>query len=226
MALKFSKNHFSIYAIILILLFIIYFLFQSTFINFLNEKEIYESSKIQSNIDISRSKFGFTKIQCKSVNDYYFASGFMQSYDRFIQIETLRRIGKGELSSFLKQDLTVYDKILKDLNLIDIAYLTKNDPINKNYNIILQKYVDGINFFINKYKDKLPLEFGLINYDVDIYTLEDIYLISEVYKLMNNNTLKVDLFSIINIIQFGKTKANKLFEMLNIKVSEEMLNNI
>ena len=226
MALKFSKNHFSIYAIILILLFIIYFLFQSTFINFFNEKEIYESSKIQSNIDISRSKFGFTKIQCKSVNDYYFASGFMQSYDRFIQIETLRRIGKGELSSFLKQDLTVYDKILKDLNLIDIAYLTKNDPINKNYNIILQKYVDGINFFINKYKDKLPLEFGLINYDVDIYTLEDIYLISEVYKLMNNNTLKVDLFSIINIIQFGKTKANKLFEMLNIKVSEEMLNNI
>lgn len=226
MALKFSKNHFSIYAIILILISIIYFLFQSTFINFFNEKERFESTIIDSNIDISRSKFGFTKVKCKSVDDYYFATGFIQSYDRFIQIETLRRIGKGELSSFLKQDLTVYDKILKDLNLTDIAIKTKNDSLNFNYNVVLQNYVNGINFFINKYKDKLPLEFGLINYKVDNYTLEDIYLISEVYKLMNNNTLKVDLFALINIIEFGKTKANKLFDMLNIKVSDEMLSNI
>lgn len=223
MALKFRKNYFSIYIILIILVLIIFFLFQSTFINFFYEKEVYHSTKIHSDIEISRNKFGLSKIKCKDINDYYFATGFMQSYDRFIQIETLRRIGKGELSSFLKEDFTEYDKIIRDLDLVKISKNIKNDSLNSDYNVILVKYVNGINFFLKNFKDKLPLEFGLINYEVDKYTVEDIYLIDQVYKLMKSNTLKVDLFVIINTIQFGKSKSKKLFDMLDLNVSDDML---
>lgn len=224
MALKSRIYKLGVYFIFFILILIIFFLFQTTFIDFFDEKENYYTDKINSQIKIGRNKYGFTKVKCNSIEDYYFSTGFMQANDRFIQLELLRKIGKGELSLFLKSDLSIYDKILKDFDLIEKAKNIKNN--NSEINYFLNKYVEGINLFIEKNKNHLPLEFGLINYDIEKFNIDDIYLINEVYNLMYDNNLKINLFALISSIQLGINKTEKLFDLLNIKINKNMLNNI
>lgn len=226
MALRFTKNYLSIYFILFILMLIFFFLFQSTFIDFYNENEKLTSNKINNDIEIYRNKFGFTKVKIGTIEDYYFALGFSQSYDRFLQLELLRKLAKGEMSSFLKEDNYVLDKIIRDIDLQSRASFSYKQNENSPIHQYIQNYVNGINFFISNYYNKLPLEFGLINYDINNFDIEDIYLIDELYNLMYDNNLKLNLFSLISSIKLGTNKAKKLFSQLNISLNEDMLKTI
>ncbi len=226
MALRFTKNYLSIYFILFILMLIFVFLFQSTFIDFYNENEKITSNKINNDIEIYRNKFGFTKVKIGTIEDYYFALGFSQSYDRFLQLELLRKLAKGEISTFLKEDKYVLDKVIRDIDLQSRAKFNYLQNYNSPIHHYIQNYVNGINFFISNYYNKLPLEFGLINYDIQNFDIEDIYLIDELYDLMYDNNLKLNIFSLISSIKLGVNKSKKLFSQMGIYLNEDMLKTI
>lgn len=226
MALRLTKTYISIYLIIIILFILLISIFQSTFFDFYNENEELESNAIVGDIEVFRNKFGFAKVKTNSIEDYYFAVGFIQSYDRFLQLELLRKLAKGELSSFLQENHFELDKIIRDIDLKKRAEYNYKLNLNSPFIEYLNNYVSGINFFISNYNNKLPLEFGLINYNIKKFTVKDIFLIEEIYNLMYDNNLKLNLFGLISSIKLGINKSKNLFNHLGITLDEGMLKTI
>ncbi len=110
-----------------------------------------EKNDIDFKIEITRDEKGIPSISVDSVNDFYFALGFMHARDRLDIIEYLRSIATGESSGFTGSDSLLIDNISKT------AGFTKNaealaENLSEDEKLALTNYVKGINHIRGKNK--------------------------------------------------------------------------
>lgn len=222
MALK-PKIYF--YIISLVLIIIVILLIQGTFIKNPDDVNFIKSDDIHQPVNIFRNEYGIPHIVCNNYEDYFYSLGYIQAKDRLLQLELQRRIAKGELSEFLNIDYLKFDKFMRDLNLKEIALYNSNNLESKTKKII-ENFISGINKYISENKNSLPYELGLTNKTLKQFTINDIILLNDLYKLQKNNIIKEKLFLLMSIINLGKTKTLKLTEDLKIKVDIDEINNI
>ncbi len=89
-------------------------------------------------------------------DDLYFACGYVNAQDRLFQMEITRRIAQGRISEFAGESTLKKDIFLRAVGFYDIAkrHQEKLSPGIRRY---FQRYVDGINFFIQNEKASLYL---------------------------------------------------------------------
>ena len=167
---KFFLGYVLIFIIILVIAssFVIYYLShralpdynRSTFLNGLS-----------GTVEVYRDSFAIPHIYAKNEDDLYRVVGYLTAQDRLWQMDLLRRVTTGRLSEIFGSDLLKTDILMRSLR---IPEKSKKVLAQCPFSMIraLEAYSDGVNQYIKQYYHKLPIEFTLLRYKPETWTVE------------------------------------------------------
>jgi len=117
---------------------------------------------LKAPVTIIRDTWGVPHIYAQTVEDLFFAQGYVHAQDRFWQMEFWRRIGQGRLSEVLGSATLETDKFLRTLGMHRTA-AKELELLNEEERTILNAYASGVNAYLTSHAGQLGLEFTLLN---------------------------------------------------------------
>ncbi|MGA9527833.1 MAG: penicillin acylase family protein [Terriglobales bacterium] len=131
---------------------------------------------LSAKVRVVRNEQGVPAIEAATLEDLFFAQGYVTAQDRLWQMDILRRVAAGELSEIIGADTLKIDREQRILGLRAVAEAAvKNiSPRDRPY---FDAYTRGVNAFIESHRDHLPLEFRLLKYQPRPWTVSDSLLI-------------------------------------------------
>ena len=123
-------------------------------------------------VTVVRDTYGVPHIQASTLEDLFFAQGYITAQDRLWQMDINRRFGAGELSEIFGKRTLLLDKRHRILQLRQAAQRAVAS-LNERDRKFLDAYVRGVNAVIAAQKDKLPIEFRVLGYTPRPWTAED-----------------------------------------------------
>jgi len=108
-----------------------------------------EKNEVDSEITITRDSKGIPTIEAESVNDFYFALGYLHARDRINVIEYLRSIATGNAGKFAGDDSILLNNLCNTIGFTKNAELIAA-KLKENELLALKSYVKGINHIRNK----------------------------------------------------------------------------
>ena len=153
---------------------------------------------------------GMPHIYARNEHDLYMATGFVTARERLWQMDLVRRSASGRLSeifgkSFLQAD--IFSRCLRIRQKAELV-VSKQEP---QILACLQAYADGVNAWIGSCEKHLPVEFRMLSYKPEQWSLEDI---ASIIGLMGWNldcrNLTAELFVYKLINRVGIEKASSL----------------
>ena len=132
---------------------------------------------ISGPITVTRDTHGVPTIQASTLDDLYFAQGYVTAQDRLWQMDVMRRFGSGELSEILGEPLLEIDREQRILGLRAAATksIAMTSPRDREF---FEAYARGVNTFINSHQDRLPIEFRILRYSPKAWMPEDSVVIA------------------------------------------------
>ncbi|MCX7735772.1 MAG: penicillin acylase family protein [Candidatus Kapabacteria bacterium] len=119
--------------------------------------------KIKDTIKVYSNQYGIPHIIAKNESDAFFMMGYQHALDRLWQMELYRRTSQGSLAEILGPDLLDIDRFYRSLQIEKIAKKIWKF-MDKDTRMMLQSYSDGVNYFVEENKHKLPLEFNALSF--------------------------------------------------------------
>lgn len=120
--------------------------------------------RLSSEVSVIRDGVGTPHITAKTEADLYRATGYLMAQDRMWQMDLLRRLTLGRLSEIFGEDFVEADLLMRSLR-----YTEKSNRILSQLEpeIIeaLEAFCDGVNQYIEQYKENYPLEFFILGYE-------------------------------------------------------------
>jgi penicillin amidase len=107
----------------------------------------------------------------------YFAAGYTQATDRLFQMEFQRRLVRGELSAVVGDVTLDSDEFNTKMMFAEAAEATADHVRDTAAGPPAAAYVDGVNAAIDG--ESLPLEFRLLDYEPDEWTLADSMIVEK-----------------------------------------------
>ena len=125
--------------------------------------------------DVVWDNFGIPHIYATNNADAFRMLGYVQASDRLFQMEMLRRVGGGNLSEILGEDLIETDKFIRTVGLNENAkraaqLFEKEASPELKENIAA--YLEGVNQFVEE--GETPIEFTIIGIEKTPFNLTDI----------------------------------------------------
>lgn len=169
-----------------------------------------EASGIHSDVRIYRDDFGVPHIYAGTEYDAYYAVGYVQAQDRLWQMELMRRAGEGRLSEILGEPALKIDKMFRTLGLWRQAQRSA-PTIDEKTRLALQAYADGVTRYVVTHKGKYPIEFDLLNFEPEAWTIEHSLLVSRLMAWELNYSRWVDIVLGQLVERLGTAKASEIF---------------
>ncbi|MEE3369474.1 MAG: penicillin acylase family protein [Planctomycetota bacterium] len=124
------------------------------------------SVPVGADVSIRRDRHGIPHIQAENDADLFFGFGWAIAEDRLFQLDWLRRKASGKLSEIIGPDGLASDRLVRTIGLGHIA-AAEWDQLTDPVRDLLQAFTAGINEWMNQNTDRLPIEFGLLDYRPD-----------------------------------------------------------
>jgi penicillin amidase len=143
---------------------------------------------LSSVVKVTRDGHGVPAIEATTLEDLFFAQGYVTAQDRLWQMDVMRRFGAGELSEILGEGTLKIDREQRILGLRAAAKksLAMASPRDRSY---FDAYARGINAFIDAHTKSLPIEFRILNYRPKPWQSEDsIVIANQMVKDLNYYT--------------------------------------
>jgi penicillin G amidase len=131
---------------------------------------------ISSKVRIVRDRHGAPTIEAATLEDLFFAQGYVTAQERLWQMDMMRRAAAGELSEVIGEDTIKMDREERILGLRQAAQ-TAEKNISPRDQVYFDSYTRGVNAFIESHRDRLSLEFRLLKYTPQPWTVTDSLLI-------------------------------------------------
>jgi penicillin amidase len=127
-------------------------------------------------VEILRDRAGVPHVYAASTADVYFGLGFAMAQDRLWQMDRLRRRGLGRQAEILGAAFVESDLMHRAVGIAEIAEkeVERTDEATRS---ILDSFVAGINRQIESRGRELPIEFGLLEYEPEPFTVRDVIAI-------------------------------------------------
>lgn len=127
-------------------------------------------------VTIARDGLGTPHIAAESLEDALFGQGYATAQDRLWQMDSLRRLAAGELSEIVGSVALESDRESRGLRLRRLAEdSTRTMPVPDR--AAMAAYARGVNAFIETHRNNLPLEFTLLGYQPQPWSVADCALI-------------------------------------------------
>lgn len=167
---------------------------------------------LKNPVSIKYDEIGAPHIKAESLEDAYFAQGFVTAQDRLVQMEIMRRISRGQMAEIIGKLGVEIDRFMRTIGLHRGAakYLIKilpEDSRNK-----LSAYINGVNAYIENSKKNLPIEFALLGYKPEPWTMEEglssvLFMIWTLDSFWTTDLMREKLYR-----KFGVTRAIDLLQ--------------
>jgi penicillin G amidase len=143
-------------------------------------------------VEIYRDDYGVPQIIAETERDAFFAAGVVHAQDRLWQMELARRAGEGRLSEIMGSGAVKYDKLFRSLNLrksvVESVSLISPDLLD-----LLESYTAGVNYIIETHRQKYPVEFDMLQYEPEPWTVIHTLLIGKLMAWELNISWWVDV---------------------------------
>ena len=116
---------------------------------------------LSSKVRVVRDEQGVPTIEAASLEDLFFAQGYVTAQDRLWQMDMMRRAAAGELSEVIGEATLKIDREQRILGLRVVAEAAEKNVSGRD-RVYLDAYARGVNAFIAAHRDRLPLEFRLM----------------------------------------------------------------
>jgi penicillin amidase len=131
---------------------------------------------LSAKVRVVRDARGVPTIEAASLNDLFFAQGYVTAQDRLWQMDAMRRASAGELAEILGPNLLKVDREQRILGLRAGAQNAEK-AMSARDRAFFEAYARGVNAFIESHRDRLSLEFRLLKYAPRPWTVTDSLLV-------------------------------------------------
>ncbi|MGH9498188.1 MAG: penicillin acylase family protein [Terriglobales bacterium] len=125
---------------------------------------------------VSRDDHGIPTLDATTLDDLFFAQGYVTAQDRLFQMDGMRRFAAGELAEVVGPDALEHDRQQRILGM-RLAARKTIWTISADDRSHFEAYARGVNAFISSHLDRLPIEFRILRYSPQPWTPEDSALI-------------------------------------------------
>lgn len=115
---------------------------------------------LRSQVRILRDEWGIPHIYAESMEDLFFAQGFVQAQDRLWQIDMWRRTNEGRLAEILGPEAIAHDRLARLIQYRG-SWEEEFSSYHPDGEMIFQRFADGVNALIASLGDNLPVEYQL-----------------------------------------------------------------
>ena len=131
---------------------------------------------ISSKVRIVRDEHGVPTIEAARLEDLFFAQGYVTAQDRLWQMDMMRRSAAGELSEVIGADTVKMDREQRILGL-RLAAESAGKNMSARDRAYFDAYARGVNAFLESHRNRLSLEFRLMKYTPQPWTVTDSLLV-------------------------------------------------
>ncbi|MBI5116315.1 penicillin acylase family protein [Candidatus Poribacteria bacterium] len=163
-------------------------------------------------VEVTRDIYGIPHIKAESEIDMYRALDFVNAQDRLWQLDLFRRLSQGRLAEVFGPDLIPLDhtnRVLGFQRLGDKLFASADGSSKA----ICVAYVDGINQYVERFPDRLPVEFRLLRHRAEKWSPEDVYAVLMWQQWRVTFNWESEL---ANVALSQELRADKMQELMNI----------
>lgn len=166
-------------------------------------------SGLHAPVEILTDRYGVPHIYAQNDDDLYFAQGYMHAQERLWQMELNRRIGSGRLSEIFGEIAIEADRFTRRLGLHRAA---AQEParLPEESRRQLQAYANGVNAFIERNKNKLPVEFTLLRFTPEAWKVVDSIQWSKMMGWNLGGNWETEIVRALLVNQLGPERAAQL----------------
>jgi len=136
-------------------------------------------SELSAAVTVTRDGHGVPDIEAGSLEDLFFAQGYVTAQDRLWQMDVMRRYGSGELSEILGEDRVKKDREQRILGLRAAARKSL-ELAGARDRAFFEAYARGVNAYIETHGSRLPIEFRILGYAPKPWQAEDSLIVANV----------------------------------------------
>jgi penicillin amidase len=144
---------------------------------------------LHERVEVLRDEYGVPHIFASDMHDALFAQGYVTAQDRLWQMDIYRRASQGRLAEVLGEPALESDRFMRTLGLGRAAQLDLG-VISDEARGFLEAYMEGVNKFLQQNGESLPVEFTILGYRPEPWTLLDTLAVSklQLYDAAGNYT--------------------------------------
>jgi penicillin G amidase len=143
-------------------------------------------------VEVLRDEHGVPHLRAQSLEDLFFAQGFITAEDRLFQMDLNRRLARGELSEILGESLLGVDIENRTLGFPAVTERAAEE-LDSASKKLLDAYAGGVNAFIASHRGRLPIELLLLRYEPRPWRAADSFGVALNMSKSLNNTWRDDL---------------------------------
>ena len=151
-------------------------------------------------------------IYARDMDDAVMAHGFVTAQDRLFQMEFLRRIAQGKISEFAGEKARDLDIRMRTIGFFRHAEVQAS-ILAPSPRRMFQRYVDGVNAYIETRKKTHHLEFSLAGIVPTQWTVADSLSIAYLMSWNSAANLKTEIIAQMLVDALGPEKASTLFPL-------------
>lgn len=163
---------------------------------------------LRAPVEVIRDRWGVPHIYAQSLDDLFFAQGFVVAQDRLWQMEMYRRMYRGELSAIMGPGYVAHDRLARLLRFRgphDEREWTSYHPAGRR---VFDAFARGVNAFIAQAGTRLPVEFTLTGVEPGRWTAEDLVLRTQTAMPLADAIAELRLAR--EVLRVGADSANRL----------------
>ena len=126
---------------------------------------------LDSAVEVRRDRWGIPHIYARTQHDLFFAQGFVAAQDRLWQMEMWRRASEGRLAEVLGARAAERDRLARLFRYrgsMDAEWAAYGPDARA----IVGAFVGGVNAYIAQTKDRLPIEFTMMGFAPEPWTID------------------------------------------------------
>ena len=152
--------------------------------------------------EVLRDSYGVPHVYAQTAHDLFFLQGYVTAQDRLFQMDLYRRAGAGRLAQVLGEPVLDSDKQFRTFGLARVA-ARELSLLREDTRANLTAYADGVNKFLEQHGDSLPLEFVILGYRPERWSLLDSLVVAKLQAYDAANNLDQELLRAGLASRFG-----------------------
>ena len=128
---------------------------------------------LEQDVEVIRDRWGVPHVYASSAHDLFYAQGYVHAQDRLWQMELQRRVASGTFAEVAGKTGLQTDRFFRRVGLRRAAEC-ELAQLDDEARLAIEAYVEGINAFVSGHLGRLPVEFALLRYVPERWTVLDV----------------------------------------------------
>ncbi len=164
---------------------------------------------LEQPVRVVRDRLSVPYIYAESLDDAIRAQGFVIAQDRLFQLEIVRHLSQGRLAELIGPAGLESDIQLRVVGIPRLG-VKSAAALNDDARAVMQRYVDGINAYIENYESEFQLGLQVLGVTPQPWTVDDLMIVKAFTNWSSTANLEAELIAQAIIDKVGPDKADQI----------------